>query len=205
MVCQNANILTRSAAEACFFLRPGVCFSSPLCSCLLFLAFAFNKLPMRGLTYGKMIACGMLGFFDVLFLYFSVKMLLARPSPLVVTTTGIKMPVIQPGFSSHNVYVAFDEMDDMLEYWHKDTVQMLKLKTARGVLHLNLFLMQAAHFEELRRLLWRRVHANRRQDSRTQVTGAEERQAVRIVRPKDVIVTSDVVELGDLNTNVKLP
>jgi hypothetical protein len=108
-----------------------------------------------------MIACGMLGFFDVLFLYFSIKMLVARPSPIIVTTSGIIMPLILPGFSSHNVYVSFDEMDCMLEYWHNDTVQMLKVRTARGNLHFNLLLMQAPHFEELRCLLWRRIHDNR--------------------------------------------
>ena len=101
----------------------------------------------------------MLGFFDVLFLYFSLKLLLAKPAPLVVTTSGIMMPVIQPSFSSHIVYVPFGEMEDMLEYWHQGAVQMLKLKTARGVLHINAFLMQSSHFEELRRLLWRRIHA----------------------------------------------
>jgi hypothetical protein len=30
---------------------------------------------------------------------------------------------------------------------------MLKFKTARGILHLNMFLMQTSHFEELRRFL----------------------------------------------------
>jgi hypothetical protein len=38
---------------------------------------------------------------------------------------------------------------------------MVKLKTARRILHLNAFLMQATDFEELRRLLWRRIHDNR--------------------------------------------
>ena len=59
---------------------------------LLCVAFVFNKVPIHGVSYGKMIACGMLGFFDVLFLYISVKMMLAKPSPMVVTTTGIKLP-----------------------------------------------------------------------------------------------------------------
>jgi hypothetical protein len=73
------------------------------------------------------------------------------------------MPIILPGYSSHTVFVSFTEMHDMLEYWHEDTVQMLKLKTARGVLHLNGFLMQTSHFEELRRLLWRKIRSNREQ------------------------------------------
>jgi hypothetical protein len=128
---------------------------------LAFAALAFSKLPLRGDSFGKLLACAMLGFFDVLFLFISIKMLLSRPSPLVVTTLGIMMPVILPGFYSHNVYVPFGEMDDMVEYWHNDTVQMLKLKTVRGILHLNLFLMQKNHFEELRRLLWRRIRDHR--------------------------------------------
>jgi hypothetical protein len=71
------------------------------------------------------------------------------------------VPVVMPGFSSHNVYVSFGEIYDMLEYWHNGAVQMLKLKTARGILHLNVFLMQAAHFEELRRHLWQKIRENR--------------------------------------------
>jgi len=157
---------------------------------LIFVALAFSKFPLRGDSLEKMIACGMLGFFDVLFILFSIKMLLSRSSPMVVTTSGIMMPVILPGFSSHNVYVSFDEMDDMLEYWHKDTVQMLKLKTARGILHLNLFLMQAPHFEELRRLLWQRVNHNRpRQDgdlfgSGSRPSGKDETDHIRRGDPR---------------------
>jgi hypothetical protein len=127
------------------------------------MAFAFNKVPLHGVGVGRMIACGMLGFFDVLFLYLSIKMLLAKPSPIVVTTAGIMMPVILPGFASHNVYVPFAEMDDMLEYWHQGAAQMLKLKTARNVVHLNMFLMQSSHFEELRSLLRRKIRDNRDQ------------------------------------------
>jgi hypothetical protein len=132
---------------------------------LVFVAFAFNKFPLQRVSFGRIFACALLGFFDVLFLYLSIKMVLAKPSPLVVTTSGITVPVIHPGFSSHNVYVAYDDMDDMVEYWHNDIVQMLKLKTVRGFLHLSVFFMQAPHFEELRRLLWSRIHANRMQDN----------------------------------------
>jgi hypothetical protein len=103
----------------------------------------------------------MFGVFDLLFLCLSIKMLLARPSQIVVTTRGIMMPVVSAGISSHCVYLSFAELGDMLEYWHKDSVQMLNLKTAQGILHLNVFLMQTSHFEELRQLLWRRIHENR--------------------------------------------
>jgi hypothetical protein len=89
---------------------------------LAFVALAFSKFPLRGDSFGKLLARGMLGFFDVLFLFISIKMLLSRPAPLIVTTSGIMMPIILPGFSSHNVYVPFGEMDDMLEYWHNDVV-----------------------------------------------------------------------------------
>jgi hypothetical protein len=131
---------------------------------LLFVAFAFNKIPLQQVSFGKIIACGLLGFFDVFFLYFSIKMLLAKPSPIVVTTSGIMMPLILPGFSGQNVvYVSFDEMVDMLEYRDTETVQMLKVKTARGIFHLNRFLMQSPHFEELRGLLWRKIRDNREQ------------------------------------------
>jgi hypothetical protein len=71
------------------------------------------------------------------------------------------VPVALPGFSSQNVYVSFDEVYNMLEYWHNGEVQMLKLKTARGTLYLNMFLMQSPHFDELRRLLWRRIRDDR--------------------------------------------
>ena len=136
---------------------------------LVFVAIAFNKLPLQGVSFGKMIACGMLGLFDAFFLYFSIAMLLAKPSPMMVTTTGIKMPVILPGYHSHNVYVSFDDMVDMVEYWHGGSVKMLKLKTGRGVLHINLVMMHAPHFDELRRLLWRRIHDNRVSDSRARL------------------------------------
>ncbi len=98
---------------------------------LLVVALACNNVPLHTISFGRMIACGMLGFFDVLFLFWSIKLLLAKPSPMVVTTSGIMMPVVLRDFASHNVYVSFDEMEDMLEYWHNDVMQMLKLKTAR--------------------------------------------------------------------------
>jgi hypothetical protein len=131
---------------------------------LVFAAYAVHRGPGQTVSYGRLLACVMLGFFDVLFLYLSIKMLLAKPAPLVVTTSGIMLPVVLPGYSSQSVYVSFAELDDMLEYWHQGAVQMVKLKTARGILHLNGFLMQTAHFEELRRLLWRRIHEKRQQD-----------------------------------------
>lgn len=138
---------------------------------LMFVAFAFNKSPMQGVSLGKVAACGMLGFFDAFFLYLSIKMVLARPSPIIVTTAGIMMPVIRSGFSSHTIFVAFSEMDDVLEYWHNDAPQMLKVKTARGIFHLNRFLMQPAHFEELRRLLWTRIHNERPHAAQTSGLG----------------------------------
>ncbi len=154
-VCEYPYQISR---RGMLLLAPWGLFFVAIILALLFMAFAFNKLPLQLVSFGRMIACAMLGFFDMFFLYISIKMLLAKPSPIVVTTSGIMLPVILPSLSSHNVFVAFDEMDGMLEYWHYDTVQMLKLKTGRGVFHLNMFLMQAPHFEELHRLLRRRIH-----------------------------------------------
>jgi hypothetical protein len=76
----------------------------------------FTGLPLQRLSFEKLFACAMFGFFDVLFLYLSIKMLLAKPAHIVVTTDGILMPVILPDFSGRNVYVSFGEMDDTLEY-----------------------------------------------------------------------------------------
>jgi hypothetical protein len=121
----------------------------------------FNKSPLQRLNFDMLIVFSIFGFFDLLFLYLTIKMLLAKPSQIVVTTTGITMPIILPDFSSRNVYVSYGEMNDMLEHWHNGAVQMLKLKTARGVLHLNGLLMQTCQFEELRRLLWRRIRDKR--------------------------------------------
>jgi hypothetical protein len=102
---------------------------------LVFVAFAFNKLPLHGSSFGKIVACAMLGLFDVLFLYFYVKMMLAKPGLVVVTAKGIQFPIIQPRFASHQVFVSFDEMDDMMEYWHKDACKCSSSKP-----HVELFI-----------------------------------------------------------------
>jgi hypothetical protein len=129
-----------------------------LCACVFVLPYGrviarvrvwpFSGSPLQRRNFERVIVASMFGFFCL-----SIKMQLAKPSRVVLTTAGIMMPVILPGFSSRNVYVSFGETDDMLEYWHNGAVPMLKLKTARGILRLNVFLMQTSHFEELRRFL----------------------------------------------------
>jgi hypothetical protein len=66
---------------------------------------------------------------------------------------------------------------------------MLQLKTTRGIIHLNLFLMQADHFEELRRLIWRHVRGKRRQDGRAELLREEQNQAIQIGCPRKPIST----------------
>lgn len=147
--------------QGMLFFAPWGLFCITVVLALILVALAFNGVPLHRVSSGRMLACAMLGLFDVIFIYLSIRMMLARPSSVVVTTCGIVIPVMLPGFSSDNVYVSFHDMVDMLEYRRNDTVLMLKLKTVRGILHLNLFMMQASHFEAVRRLLRRRIQENR--------------------------------------------
>jgi hypothetical protein len=91
---------------------------------------------------------------------------MAKSSHLIVTTNGIVVPRFLWDFSSQDVFVSFLDMHDMLEHWHNDSVQMIKLKTTQGTYHVNRLLMQASHFEELRCILWQKIHrAHPRQDN----------------------------------------
>jgi hypothetical protein len=151
----------RISRRGMFYFAPwSLLFLALLLSCV-YVGGLFSGLHLQRISFEKLVGYSLFGLIDVLFLYLSIKMLLAKPSQIVVTTAGIVMPVILPGFSSNVVYVSFGEMDEMLECWHNGAVEMVKLKTARRILHLNAFLMQATDFEELRRLLWRRIHDNR--------------------------------------------
>lgn len=133
--------------------------------CGLCATIVINKRPLQQIDFGTAVGCGLVGLIDIFFLYFSVRMLMAKPSHLIVTTNGIVVPRFLWDFSSQDVFVSFLDMHDMLEHWHNDSVQMIKLKTTQGIYHVNGLLMQTSHFEELRRILWQRIHrAHPRQD-----------------------------------------
>lgn len=119
-------------------------------------------------------ALALFGMVDVFLLFLSVNMLFAARSKIVVTSAGIVLPIFAPDFSSRDVFLPFADMHGMLEYWHKDSVRLIKLDTRRGAYLINVFLMDRLHFEELRRLLWQRVH-----DDRAIASAAGDRQTAR--------------------------
>src|SRR6516225_5849439 len=50
--------------------------------CGLCATIVINKRPLQQIDFGTSVGCGLLGLIDVLFLYFSVRMLMAKPSHL---------------------------------------------------------------------------------------------------------------------------
>jgi hypothetical protein len=106
----------------------------------------------------KWSAFALFGLVDVFMLYLSIRMLFTPRSQIIVTATGISLPVFISDFSSDNVFLPFADIYAMLEYWHKSSVRLIKLDTHTGSYVVNVFLMQTSHFEELRRILWQRTH-----------------------------------------------
>ena len=106
----------------------------------------------------KWSAFALFGLVDVFLLYLSIRMLFTPRAQIIVTAAGISLPVFNPDFSSDNVFLPFADIYAVLEYWHKNSVRLIKLDTRTGAYFVNLFLMSRPHFEELRRLLWTRIN-----------------------------------------------
>jgi hypothetical protein len=122
-------------------------------------------------NFMKWSSFALFGLVDVFLLYLSVKMLFAERSQIIVTATGIVLPIFSPDFSIKDLFLPFADMHGILEYWHKDSVRLIKLKTVKGIFLINVFLMNRCHFEELRRILWHRLHeASGRQDDHSSGT-----------------------------------
>lgn len=97
------------------------------------------------------------GMVDVFLLFLSLKMLRTPRSQLIVTSDGILLPVFTEDLASDGVFIRFQAMRGMLEFWQRGSVRLLEIRAETGTYLINVFLMERAHFEELRRLLWSRL------------------------------------------------
>lgn len=129
----------------------------------LLTAFALFALwrPAEHVDLARWSALALFGMVDVFLLSVSVKMLLTPRSHILVTDAGIVLPIFDRDPAGQHVTLPFAAMSGMLEYWHKESVRLIKLKTPSGDYFVNVFLMNRSDFEELRRLLWLRISEER--------------------------------------------
>ena len=122
---------------------------------------AFWNHDFAHVEFMKWASFALFGLIDVFLLLLSLKMLFTPRSHIVVTTTGMLLPIFFDDLSSKTVFIPFSEMQGMLEFWQRSSVRLIKLKTSAGEYLINVFLIDRAHFEELHRLLWGRIHEER--------------------------------------------